>query len=62
MADLVDVTFWAEEGNEKVTGEHITVPGRIFRPGTDHYAKILEYIAVCLNIWGGRCLEYGGSG
>ena len=53
MADLVDVTLWAEEGNGKVSCEIITVPGQIFEPGTDRYAKLLEYIAVCLNIKGG---------
>ena len=52
MADLVDVTLWAEEGNGKVSCEIITVPNQIFRPGTDRYAKLLEYIAVCLNIRG----------
>ena len=52
MADLVDVTLWAEEGNGKVSREIITVPGQIFEPGTDRYAKLLEYIAVCLNIRG----------
>ena len=51
-ADLVDVTLWAEEGSGKVSREIITVPGQIFRPGTDRYAKLLEYIAVCLNIRG----------
>jgi len=28
------------------------VPGQIFEPGTNRYAKLLEYIAVCLNIRG----------
>nr|QNO47025.1 hypothetical protein LBHKAHFG_00006 [Methanosarcinales archaeon ANME-2c ERB4] len=51
-ADLVDVTLWAEEGNGKVSCNIITVPGQIFRPGTDQYAKLLEYIAVRLNIRG----------
>jgi len=51
-ADLVDVTLWAEEGNGKVSREIITVPNQIFEPGTDRYAKLLEYIAVCLNIRG----------
>ena len=51
-ADLVDVTLWAEEGNGKVSSEIITVPNQIFRPGTDRYTKLLEYIAVCLNIRG----------
>ncbi len=52
-ADLVDVTLWAEECNGKVPCEIIiTVPGQIFEPGTDRYAKLLEYIAVCLNIRG----------
>ena len=60
-ADLVDVALWAEEGNGKVSCEIITVPNQIFEPGTGRYAKLLEYIAVCLNI-GGRRLEYGGSG
>jgi hypothetical protein len=60
-ADLVDVTLWAEEGNGKVPCEIITVPNQIFEPGTDRYAKLLEYIAVCLNIRGRR-LEYGRSG
>ena len=51
-ADLVDVTLWAEEGNGKVSCEIITVPNQIFEPATDRYAKLLEYIAVCLNIRG----------
>lgn len=51
-ADLVDVTLWEEEGNGKVSSEIITVPNQIFEPGTDRYAKLLEYIAVCLNIRG----------
>jgi uridine kinase/predicted NBD/HSP70 family sugar kinase len=51
-ADLVDVTLWAEEGNGRVSCEIITVPNQIFEPGTDRYAKLLEYIAVCLNIRG----------
>nr|QNO42849.1 uridine kinase [Methanosarcinales archaeon ANME-2c ERB4]QNO44025.1 uridine kinase [Methanosarcinales archaeon ANME-2c ERB4]QNO50424.1 uridine kinase [Methanosarcinales archaeon ANME-2c ERB4] len=51
-ADLVDVALWAEEGNGKVSCEIITVPNQIFEPGTDRYAKLLEYIAVCLNIRG----------
>jgi hypothetical protein len=52
MADLVDVTLWVDEGNGKVSYEIITVPGQIFEPGTDQYAKPLEYIAVCPNIRG----------
>jgi uridine kinase len=51
-ADLVDVALWTEEGNGKVSCEIITVPNQIFEPGTDRYAKLLEYIAVCLNIRG----------
>ena len=51
-ADLVDVTLWVEEGNGKVSCEIITVPSQIFRQGTDRYTKLLEYIAVCLNIRG----------
>ena len=48
----MDVTLWAEEGKGKVSCEIITVPGRIFRPGTGRYAKLLKYIAVCLNMRG----------
>ncbi|PXF57507.1 MAG: hypothetical protein C4B59_15105 [Candidatus Methanogaster sp.] len=51
-ADLVDVTLWAEEGNGNVSCEIVTVPNQIFEPGTDRYTKLLEYIAVCLNIRG----------
>ena len=51
-ADLVDVTLWTEEGNGRVSCEIIPVPGQIFEPGTDRYAKLLGYIAVCLNIRG----------
>ncbi|RLG29727.1 hypothetical protein DRO03_06540 [Methanosarcinales archaeon] len=51
-ADLVDVTLWTEEGNGNVSCEIVTVPNQIFEPGTDRYTKLLEYIAVCLNIRG----------
>ena len=46
------MTLWAEEGNRNVSCKIITVPYQIFEPETDRYAKLLGYIAVCLNIRG----------
>lgn len=50
--DLVDITLWIEEGNGKVVSEVITLPRQIFEPDTKRYNKLVEYIAVCLNIRG----------
>ncbi|MEA1944914.1 MAG: ROK family protein, partial [Euryarchaeota archaeon] len=50
--DLVDITLWMEEGNGKVVSETLTLPYLIFEPDTDRYNKLIEYIAVCLNIRG----------
>ena len=48
----VKLTLWVEEGNGKVTNEVITLPRQTFEPGTERYNRLVEYVAVCLNIRG----------
>ncbi|GEM_PF-1569387 len=51
-SDPVDLTLWMEEGNGKVVSEVLTLPRPMFDPGTERYTRLIEYIAVCLNIRG----------
>ncbi|MEA1865007.1 MAG: hypothetical protein U9N46_07405, partial [Euryarchaeota archaeon] len=51
-SDPVYLTLWMEEGNGKVVNEVLTLPRAIFDPGTERYSRLVEYMAVCLNIRG----------
>ncbi len=51
-SDPVYLTLWMEEGNGKVVSEVLTLPRAIFDPGTERYSRLVEYMAVCLNIRG----------
>ena len=48
----VDLTLWVEEGNGKVAKEVMKLPRQTFEPGTERYNRLIEYVAVCLNIRG----------
>ncbi|MCD6207281.1 MAG: ROK family protein [Methanosarcinales archaeon] len=50
--DRTDLTLWTEEGNGKVSNEILTLPTRMFEPETERYKRLVEYVAVCLNIRG----------
>ena len=50
--DRTDLTLWTEEGNGKVSTEILTLPTRMFEPETERYKRLVEYVAVCLNIRG----------
>lgn len=50
--DRTDLTLWTEEGSGKVSNEILTLPTRMFEPETERYKRLVEYVAVCLNIRG----------